>query len=164
MVLPAAAGFIRTGLLPAAGSMPWWWYVPYTPGVCRSSGGEWMGGRRKGLVLLWTQLCIFLVMSMALGALCMLRTAITREEACERAAGRIYLAQEVMEKIKYKEKTQRFMAVPEGAVERGGQIFYVTVREKPEEIRGIPLLCVQVSVRDRQGQETLFITHRKRKE
>ena len=72
-----------------------------------------MGGRRKGLVLLWTQLCIFLVMSMALGALCMLRTAITREEACERAAGRIYLAQEVMEKIKYKEKTQRFMAVPE---------------------------------------------------
>ena len=90
-----------------------------------------MGGRRKGLVLLWTQLCIFLVMSMALGALCMLRTAITREEACERAAGRIYLAQEVMEKIKYKEKTQRFMAVPEGAVERGGQIFYVTVREKP---------------------------------
>ena len=114
-----------------------------------------MGGRRKGLVLLWTQLCIFLVMSMALGALCMLRTAITREEACERAAGRIYLAQEVMEKIKYKEKTQRFMAVPEGDV---------TVREKPEEIRGIPLLCVQVSVRDRQGQETLFITHRKRKE
>ena len=80
-----------------------------------------MGGRRKGLVLLWTQLCIFLVMSMALGALCMLRTAITREEACERAAGRIYLAQEVMEKIKYKEKTQRFMAVPEGAVERGGR-------------------------------------------
>lgn len=105
MVLPAAAGFIRTGLLPAAGSMPWWWYVPCTPGVCRSGGGEWMGGRRKGLVLLWTQLCIFLVMSMALGALCMLRTAITREEACERAAGRIYLAQEVMEKIKYKEKT-----------------------------------------------------------
>lgn len=94
----------------------------------------------------------------------MLRTAITREEACERVAGRIYLAQEVMEKIKYKEKTQRFMVVPEGAVERGGQIFYVTVREKPEEIRGIPLLCVQVSVRDRQGQETLFITHRKRKE
>ena len=82
----------------------------------------------------------------------MMRTAITREEACERAAGRIYLAQEVMEKIKYKEKTQRFMAVPEGAVERGGQIFYVTVREKPEEIRGVPLLCVQVSVRDRQGQ------------
>lgn len=64
-----------------------------------------MGGRRKGLILLWTQLCIFLVMSMALGALCMMRTAITREEACERAAGRIYLAQEVMEKIKYKEKT-----------------------------------------------------------
>lgn len=144
--------------------MPWWWYVPCTPDVCRSGGGEWMGGRRKGLVLLWTQLCIFLVMSMALGALCMLRTAVTREEACERAAGRIYLAQGVMEKIKYKEKTQRFMAVPEGAVERGGQIFYVTVREKPEEIRGIPLLCVQVSVRDRQGQETLFITHRKRKE
>lgn len=80
----------------------------------------------------------------------MMRTAITREEACERAAGRIYLAQKVMEKIKYKEKTQRFMAVPEGAVERGGQIFYVTVREKPEEIRGVPLLCVQVSVRDRK--------------
>ena len=121
-------------------------------------------GKRKGLVLLWTQLSIFLVMSMALGALCMLRTAIVREEACERAAGRIFLAQEVMEKIKYKEKTHRSVVIPEGAVERGGRLFYVTVSEVPEDIRGIPLLCIQVSVRDRQGQETLVITHRKRKE
>ncbi len=47
---------------------------------------------------------------------------------------------------------------PGGAVERGGQIFYVTVREKAGRNPGsFRCFVFQVSVRDRQGQRNAVL-------
>ena len=117
-----------------------------------------MKNKREGFLLVWCEVGIFLLLTITVGITVMLLTVFIWQEQAENRWDRTLLAQEVMEKIKYEITTGEQIYLPEDVIIRNEKPFYVEVCKSPEEIEGVTLLRVKVTITDREGKSTEFST------
>ena len=110
-----------------------------------------MKNKREGFLLVWCEVGIFLLLTITVGITVMLLTVFIWQEQAENRWDRTLLAQEVMEKIKYEITTGEQIYLPEDVIIRNEKPFY-------EEIEGVTLLRVKVTITDREGKSTEFST------
>ena len=117
-----------------------------------------MKNKREGFLLVWCEVGIFLLLTITVGITVMLLTVFIWQEQAENRWDISLLAQEVMEKIKYEITTGEQIYLPEDVIIRNEKPFYVEVCKSPEEIEGVTLLRVKVTITDREGKSTEFST------
>lgn len=107
--------------------------------------------KRQGFALLWVVSAVSVVFLLGGTALFALQTAIRHERAMEAETDEAFLAQEVLEIIKYNRVSSEMLSVPSGSVERNGKRYYVEIKENNRTIEGVPMQEISCTVTDKAG-------------
>ena len=120
--------------------------------------------KRRGFLLLWANIAVLMILVFAGAAAAMLAQAAARGRAAKAAADRVFLAQEVIETMKYNERFRAEIPLPGASgglgetytVVRNGKTYTVTAGTNRRETEGIPMKALTCTVAGEDG-ETLTL-------
>lgn len=107
--------------------------------------------KRQGFALLWAVSAVSIVFLLGGTAFFMLRAALRSEQSMEIEADEAFLAQEVMETIKYNSRLDGTLPVPSGDLERNGRQYHILIEENHRMIEGVEMREVSCTVTDKTG-------------
>ena len=107
--------------------------------------------KRQGFALLWVVSAVSIVFLLGGTAFFMLRAALRYEQSMEVEADEAFLAQEVMETIKYNSRLDGTLPVSSGDLERNGRQYHILIEENHRMIEGVEMREVSCTVTDKTG-------------
>lgn len=111
----------------------------------------WRSRSYRGVLLIWANLSICLLLALGGAALFGLRAAAFYLQKAEEETEMALLLQETMETVKYNRRFGKNLALP-GVSERNGREYKVDVSRETLTVEGIPLEVAAVTVESSSGE------------
>lgn len=107
--------------------------------------------KHRGFALLWAVSAVSIIFLLGGTAFFALQTALRYEQALEEETDEIFLAQEVMEVIKYNRISAGALPIPAGETVRNGRKYRVEIKENHRTVEGVAMQEISCTVTDKKG-------------
>ena len=108
--------------------------------------------KRSGFVLLWAVSAVSVVLLLGSTAFFALRTAVRYETDTEIATDEVFLAQQVLETVKYNHRFHEAVDFPSGTVVRNGREYQVEIREEGMVLESVTMKKIICTVQEKRGR------------